>query len=153
MRGLFILILLPLVLLLASGAQFVRADDVLARRQMVVVSHPLAARAALDVLRDGGGVVDAAITAQMVMTLVEPQSSGLGGGAFLVLRRAEDGRILTYDGRETAPASATPGMFLRADGRPMAFDEAAAGAASARPSKMASTVAGASSVNLSTRLT
>ncbi len=128
MRSL-LLILFPLVLLLASGAASVRADDVVARRQMVVVSHPLAAQAALDVLRDGGSAVDAAIAAQMVMTLVEPQSSGIGGGAFLVLRRADDGRILTYDGRETAPASATPEMFLQADGRPMAFDEAAAAGA------------------------
>ena len=127
MRGLILLILFPLILLLPSGAASVRADDVVARRQMAVVSHPLAAQVAMDVLRDGGGAVDAAIAAQLVMTLVEPQSSGIGGGAFLVLRRAEDGRILTYDGRETAPASATPGMFLNTDGRPMAFDEAAAG--------------------------
>lgn len=103
------------------------AASVSAARQMVVVSHPLAAEAAREALRDGGGAVDAAIAAQMVLTLVEPQSSGIGGGAFLVHRSAADARIVTYDGRETAPASAHPAMFLHPDGRPMAFDEAAAG--------------------------
>lgn len=121
------LLLLSLALLLAGTCDPSEAQDVTGHRRMVVASHPLASQVAFDVLRDGGGAVDAAVAAQMVLTLVEPQSSGIGGGAFLVLRRTEDGRTVTYDGRETAPASATPDMFIGTDGRPMPFDEAAAG--------------------------
>src|SRR5690606_7259136 len=76
-----------------------------------------------------GTAVDAAIAIQMVLTLVEPQSSGIGGGALLVHRDAETGDIVTYDGRETAPASAHSAMFLDAEGRPLPFDEAAASGA------------------------
>src|SRR3546814_8203676 len=122
------IVLLFCVLLSPICAGFAaKASDVSATRQMVVASHPLAARAGLDVLRDGGGAVDAAVAIQMELTLVEPQSSGLGGGAFLVRRGADDGGVVTYDGRETAPAAARPGMFLDGDGRPMPFDEAASG--------------------------
>ncbi len=94
---------------------------------MVAVAHPLAAQAGFRVLADGGSAVDAAIAVQMVLTLVEPQSSGIGGGAFMVHYDAATGNVITYDGRETAPASATPGMFLKADGEPMPWREAALG--------------------------
>ncbi len=91
-----------------------------ARRHMVAAGHPLAAQAGLDVLREGGSAVDAAVAVQMVLTLVEPQSSGIGGGAFLLHFEGGSGRIAAWDGRETAPAAATPELFLR-DGRPLPF--------------------------------
>jgi gamma-glutamyltranspeptidase/glutathione hydrolase len=80
---------------------------VTARTYMAVTANPLASQAACETLRDGGTAVDAAVAAQMVLGLVEPQSSGLGGGAFLVHYRASTGTVQTYDGRETAPAAAT----------------------------------------------
>jgi len=98
-----------------------------AERQMVVAAHPLAAAAGLEMLRQGGSAVDAAIAVQMVLTLVEPQSSGIGGGGFLLHYDAEARELAAYDGRETAPAAATPDMFLQPDGTPMAFDEAVVG--------------------------
>lgn len=90
---------------------------------MVVAAHPLAAEIGRDVLRRGGSAVDAAIAVQLVLNLVEPQSSGLGGGAFLVHFSAGDGAIATFDGRETAPLAAKPDRFMR-DGRPMPFPAA-----------------------------
>ncbi|WP_332837298.1 gamma-glutamyltransferase [Neoroseomonas rubea] len=97
-----------------------------ARRHMVAAAHPLAAEAGLAVLRDGGSAVDAAVAVQMVLTLVEPQSSGIGGGAFLLHYQSGTGRIAAWDGRETAPAAAGPDLFLR-DGRPMPFLQAVVG--------------------------
>ncbi|KAF1030024.1 MAG: Capsule biosynthesis protein CapD proenzyme [Burkholderia plantarii] len=76
-----------------------------ARREIIVAANPLAARAGYDILKAGGTAVDAAIAAQMVLTLVEPQASGLGGGAFLL--HADGHKTEAYDGRETAPAAAT----------------------------------------------
>ena len=87
-----------------------------AAHHMIVAAEPDAAQAGLEMLRAGGSAVDAAIAAQMVLTLVEPQSSGIGGGSYLIV---SDGAALhAYDGRETAPASARPNMFLDAQGRP-----------------------------------
>lgn len=77
-----------------------------AARQMVVAAHPLAAQAGLQMLRDGGSAADAAIAAQMVLGLVEPQSSGLGGGGFALHYDAGRARVESWDGRETAPAAA-----------------------------------------------
>jgi len=95
-----------------------------ASRHMVAAAHPLAAQAGLQMLRDGGSAVDAAIAVQMMLTLVEPQSSGIGGGLFLM---HHDGRrVQAFDGRETAPAEAGPDLFLR-DGRRMGFREAVVG--------------------------
>ena len=92
---------------------------------MVVTANALASEAAAAAIRAGGSAVDAAIAAQMVLTLVEPQSSGIGGGAFML---HYDGRTLrAFDGRETAPRAATPNLFLKADGSPMAFDQAVVG--------------------------
>lgn len=89
-----------------------------AQRRMVAAANPLATDAGYQVLQAGGSAVDAAIAVQLVLTLVEPQSSGIGGGLFLV---HHDGRqVQTYDGRETAPAGATPDLFMR-DGKPMGF--------------------------------
>jgi len=98
-----------------------------AAREMVVAANPLAAQAGLDILHQGGNAIDAAIAVQMVLTLVEPQSSGIGGGGFLLYFDGKSRSLTTYDGRETAPAAATPGMFLHPDGTPMEFDEAVVG--------------------------
>lgn len=97
-----------------------------ARRHMVAAPHPLAAEAGTAVLREGGNAVDAAVAMQMVLTLVEPQSSGIGGGAFLLHFAGGSGRLTAWDGREAAPAAAGPDLFLR-DGRPMPFLEAVVG--------------------------
>jgi gamma-glutamyltranspeptidase/glutathione hydrolase len=85
---------------------------------MIAAAHPLATEAGLEILRKGGSAVDAAIAAQMVLTLVEPESSGIGGGAFLLIYDPKTKKVTSFDGRETAPASATPGMFLDASGKP-----------------------------------
>ena len=100
---------------------------VAAERHMVVAAHPLASDAGREIVRAGGSAVDAAIAVQMVLTLVEPQSSGIGGGAFLTHYDAKTGEIAAYDGRETAPAAATEDLFLRPDGKPMPFADAAVG--------------------------
>ncbi len=78
-------------------------------------------------MRKGGSAIDAAIAAQMVMGLVEPQSSGIGGGAFLVHWQASAKKIETYDGRETAPKSVTPNLFIGPDGKPLSYIEAVVG--------------------------
>lgn len=91
-----------------------------AKRFMMVSANPLATQAGYDILRQGGSVVDAAIATQLVLNLVEPQSSGIGGGAFMVLYSADTGRINTYDSRETAPAAATPTRFMH-NGKPLSF--------------------------------
>ena len=86
---------------------------------MVAAANPLAVDAGVEILKAGGSAVDAAIAVQAVLGLVEPQSSGIGGGAFLVHYDASTGDVITYDGREIAPQGATPDMFLMADGKPM----------------------------------
>ena len=95
----------------------VAAPSAHAQKFMVASADRRATQAGLDVLRKGGSAVDAAIAVQMVLTLVEPQSSGIGGGAFLLHFNAKDGKVEAYDGREWAPASATPRMFLGSDGK------------------------------------
>ena len=98
-----------------------------AQRFMVAAANPLAAAAGRDILRAGGSAVDAAIAVQLVLNLVEPQSSGLGGGAFLVHWDEAARRVITLDGRETAPAAAKPDRFIGPDGKPMRFVEAVVG--------------------------
>lgn len=88
-------------------------------KAMVVTANAYASQAALTILRQGGSAIDAAIAAQTVLGLVEPQSSGIGGGAFLVYHDGE--KTLSIDGRETAPATATVEHFLDADGKPLPF--------------------------------
>ncbi|MEM1140743.1 MAG: gamma-glutamyltransferase, partial [Pseudomonadota bacterium] len=94
---------------------------------MVSAAHPLASEAGARILRSGGDAIDAAIAVQAVLTLVEPQSSGIGGGAFLLYWDAEESALYTYDGRETAPQSVTPELFLKADGSVLKGDEARVG--------------------------
>jgi len=86
---------------------------------MVAAANPLAVEAGVEILKAGGSAVDAAIAVQAVLGLVEPQSSGIGGGAFLLHYDVATGDVITYDGREVAPRGATPNMFLMADGKPM----------------------------------
>ncbi|HKR89650.1 MAG TPA: gamma-glutamyltransferase family protein, partial [Phenylobacterium sp.] len=93
----------------------------LAPRAMVAAANPMAVDAGLAVLRRGGSAVDAAVAVQAVLGLVEPQSSGLGGGAFMVFYDARTRTVTSYNGRETAPAGATPDMFLGPDRRPLPF--------------------------------
>ena len=94
---------------------------------MAVAANPHAAKAAHEMLQAGGSAIDAAIAAQAVLTLVEPQSSGIAGGAFLLFHDASANELLAYDGRETAPAGATPDLFMHADGTPFNFMEAVVG--------------------------
>jgi gamma-glutamyltranspeptidase/glutathione hydrolase len=91
---------------------------------MVAAANPLAAEAGRKVLERGGSAVDAAVAIQAVLGLVEPQSSGLGGGAFLMVYDGKTHRLTAYNGREAAPAAANPNYFLQADGRPMPFFDA-----------------------------
>jgi gamma-glutamyltranspeptidase/glutathione hydrolase len=97
------------------------------KRDMVAAANPLAAEAGRAMLRQGGTAIDAAIAAQMVLNLVEPESSGIGGGAFLVLYSAKDHRVTTFDGRETAPAAAKGDRFIGPDGKPMTYFQALVG--------------------------
>ncbi|HEY6715664.1 MAG TPA: gamma-glutamyltransferase, partial [Reyranella sp.] len=114
---------LLVVALLLLGAGRVPAC-LAAPQSMVAAAHPLAVDAGLDVLRRGGSAVDAAIAVQMVLGVVEPQASGLGGGGFMLHYNGATGAITVYDGRETAPAGATPTMFLDGNGNPLGFREA-----------------------------
>ncbi len=98
-----------------------------AKSYMVVAANPLAAKAGTDILAAGGSAVDAAIAVQLVLTMVEPQSSGVGGGAFVLHWDAKAKEVVSYDGRETAPAAAEERRFLTKDGRPMGRREAMVG--------------------------
>ncbi len=115
------LLLVPLLFCpIGAAAKDVAASRAPSGRPMVVAAaHPLAARAGMEILQAGGDAVDAAIAVQAMLGLVEPQSSGLGGGAFMLRYDARTRRIDVYDGRETAPALADPRMFLDDSGRPL----------------------------------
>jgi len=110
---------------IASGTE--EKAPVKARRQMVVAANPLAAEAGLKILREGGSAADALVAVQTVLGLVEPQSSGVGGGAFLVWYDAGNGTLTTFDGRETAPDAARGELFLDENGEPLAFFDAVVG--------------------------
>ncbi len=98
-----------------------------ARDWMISAANPLAVGAGAEVLRAGGTAADAMVAVQAVLGLVEPQSSGLGGGAFLVWHDGATGDITTLDGRETAPLAANPRLFQDKNGEPLAFYEAVVG--------------------------
>ncbi|MFC5069989.1 gamma-glutamyltransferase [Flaviflagellibacter deserti] len=100
---------------------------VTAKKWMVAAANPVAAEAGATVIRAGGNAVDALVAIQITLGLVEPQSSGLGGGAFLVYWDANEKRLTTFDGRETAPMEATPTLFQDADGKPLKFLDAVIG--------------------------
>ena len=92
-----------------------------AKQHMVAAGHPLAVEAGLRILDRGGAAIDAMVAIQMVLNLVEPSSSGIGGGAFLLYHDAKAKALRVIDGRETAPAGATPALFVAPDGKPMEF--------------------------------
>jgi gamma-glutamyltranspeptidase/glutathione hydrolase len=98
-----------------------------AKTWMVAAANPLAVQAGAKVLRTGGSAADAMVAVQAVLGLVEPQSSGLGGGAFLVWYDAATGELTTLDGRETAPLEATPTLFQDDNGEPLKFFDAVVG--------------------------
>src|SRR5277367_1077453 len=100
---------------------------VIAPHAMVSAANPLAANAGLKVLREGGSAIDAAVAVQAVLGLVEPQASGIGGGALMVTYQSAGQKITAYDGRETAPAAAGPDLFLNTDGTAKNFYQAAMG--------------------------
>lgn len=117
--------ILLLALVLAGGCS--TREDVSAERFMVAAAHPRAAEAGYEVLARGGHAVDAMVAVQLMLNLVEPQSSGIGGGAFLLYWDAADQRLYTFDGRETAPAAAGPDLFLDETGEPLPFWDALVG--------------------------
>jgi gamma-glutamyltranspeptidase/glutathione hydrolase len=111
---------------MAASIAALADDPVRAEQQMVVAANPHAAEAGLRILRAGGSAVDAAIAVQLVLSMVEPQSSGVGGGAFMLhldspAAAGEPAAVTVYSGRETAPAAAGPEMFLNEDGSPGSF--------------------------------
>lgn len=110
-----------------SGGDPQSKAPVTARKFMVAAAHPRAAGAGYEVLRRGGNAIDAMVAVQFMLNLVEPQSSGIGGGAFLLFWDDGEKRLYTFDGRETAPFAAGPDHFLAADGEPQPFWEALAG--------------------------
>ena len=118
----------------AQDAPAPEATSALAERQvvraesfMIATANPLATRAGYDILAAGGSAADAAVAAQMVLNVVEPQSSGIGGGGFALYWNAALGELASYDGRETAPEAATPNYWLDAEGAPMEFWDAVPG--------------------------
>ncbi len=101
--------------------------EVVADDYMVSAANPLAVQAGYEVLKNGGSAIDAMIAVQAVLGLVEPQSSGLGGGAFVVYFDAGKQQLTTFDGRETAPMAATAELFLDENGKPLKFFDAVVG--------------------------
>jgi len=112
---------------MAAQEAKIAGTPVAAQNWMVAAANPLAVEAGARVLRDGGTAADAMVAVQVVLGLVEPQSSGLGGGAFLVWYDGTTGKLTTLDGRETAPLEATPRLFQAEDGEPMGFFDAVVG--------------------------
>ena len=105
----------------------IKKQTVYAEHAMVAAANPYASEAGFNILKQGGSAVDAAIAVQLVLTLVEPQSSGIGGGAFMLHWDDKAKKLTTFDGRETAPASATTDMFLNEIGRTMPWIKAVVG--------------------------
>src|SRR6476620_10818960 len=123
-RKLACLLALGLTSCMAAPAAQPVATVAPADSPFVIAANPLAAQAGLNVLKRGGSAVDAAIAVQAMLSLVEPQSSGIGGGAFMTYYDGSSHRVTVYDGRETAPAGATPDMFLDGSGQPLPFARA-----------------------------
>jgi gamma-glutamyltranspeptidase/glutathione hydrolase len=111
----------------AGSPATAQVTETVAKHHMIAAANPHAAQAGLEMMRAGGSAVDAAIATQMVLGLVEPESSGIGGGAFMLVYNPKTKRTTSFDGREMAPASATPTMFLDAAGQPRAKPDAIPG--------------------------
>lgn len=110
-----------------AASSWIDKDLAHAAKDMVVAANPLAVEAGIHTLARGGTAVDAAIAVQLVLNLVEPQSSGIGGGAFLLHHDAASQKLEFYDGRETAPEDAKPDLFIGEDGKPLPFLKAVNG--------------------------
>lgn len=110
-----------------ASSGYTDKQAVVAKQYMVSAANPHASRAGLAMLEQGGGAIDAAIAVQAVLTLVEPQSSGIGGGSFILHWDAKDKSLQTFDGRESAPAKATADMFMLPSGQPMRWIDAVVG--------------------------
>ncbi len=110
-------IALLILCFLKIGESTAFADSAVAERAMVATGHPLATDAAIEILREGGNAVDAAVTAALTLGVVDGQNSGIGGGCLILIRSA-DGKLTAIDGREMAPGAAYKDMYLR-DGKPM----------------------------------
>ncbi len=119
--------LLAAALILGTLPAQAQVTETVAKRHMIAAANPHAAEAGLAMMRAGGSAVDAAIATQMVLGLVEPESSGIGGGAFMLVYDPRTKRTTSFDGREMAPASATPTMFLDANGQPRTKPDAIPG--------------------------
>jgi len=104
-----------------------QVTETVAKKHMIAAANPHAAKAGLEMMRAGGSAVDAAIATQLVLGLVEPESSGIGGGAFMLVYDPKTKQTTSFDGREMAPASATPTMFLDANGAPRTKPDAIPG--------------------------
>lgn len=102
-------------------------SNVTGSKFMVVAANPYASEAGYNMLKQGGNAIDAAIAIQMVLTLVEPQSSGIGGGAFMLYWDNNKQKITSFDGRETAPQSVTPDLFIKENGEPLRWIDAVVG--------------------------
>ena len=102
-------------------------NEVRTEKFMVSAANPYASLAGSNILAKGGNAIDAAIAVQLVLNLVEPQSSGIGGGAFLLYWDQQKQQLITFDGRETAPLNADSTLFYGADGTPMKWIEAVVG--------------------------
>ena len=117
----------PVIAVAQTAGKTPERQPARATRHMVSTANSYATRAARAMLEAGGTAVDAAIAAQLVLNIVEPQSSGIGGGGFMLHYTAATGEIVAYDGRETAPAAASADMFLDRDGKPRQFFDAVVG--------------------------
>jgi len=102
-------------------------NSVFAQKQMVVAANPYASQAGYNILKKGGSAIDAAIAVQLVLTLVEPQSSGIGGGAFILHWDNKENKLTTFDGRETAPKNAHSELFLDKNGKKISWIKAVVG--------------------------
>ncbi|QBG34762.1 gamma-glutamyltransferase [Litorilituus sediminis] len=110
-----------------AATGFYAKEAVLGKEYMVASANPYASQAGFAMLEAGGSAVDAAIAVQLVLTLVEPQSSGIGGGAFMLHWHNGEKKLTTFDGRETAPKSAMSDLFLQANGKPLSWRDAVVG--------------------------
>ncbi|TPH16411.1 gamma-glutamyltransferase [Litorilituus lipolyticus] len=110
-----------------AATGYIRKKAVTGDEFMIAVANPYASQAGFDILNQGGSAVDAVIAAQLVLTLVEPQSSGIGGGAFMLHWHEKNQHLTTFDGRETAPKLASSDLFLAENGKPLRWIEAVVG--------------------------
>ncbi len=110
-----------------AATGYVDKKAVKGKKYMVVAANPYASKAGFDILAQGGSAVDAAIAVELVLALVEPQSSGIGGGTFMLYWDNKKQKMTTFDGRETAPAAATSALFLDKQGNPLKWMDAVVG--------------------------